>query len=51
MKKLENKATLIKGGLSGIDKESFIFLTSDKSLFVTDAKLGMDPGSLTQRVY
>lgn len=32
--------------LSGIGKERFIFLASDKSLFVTGAKLEMDRGLL-----
>ncbi|PZX51561.1 hypothetical protein LV84_03718 [Algoriphagus ratkowskyi] len=51
MKKLENKKTLMKESLSGIGMESLIFLASDRSLFVTDAKLGMDTISLTRRVY
>lgn len=51
MKKLENKTTLIEGGLSEIGKESFIFLTSVRSLFVSEAKLGMDTGRLARRVY
>jgi hypothetical protein len=51
MKKLENNGVAITRGLSGIGKESFIFLASDKSLFVTGAKLEMDRGFLTPQVH
>ncbi len=51
MKKVENKAVVFNGGLSGIRNESFIFHACDKCSFVTGAKLEKDPGFLKQQIH
>jgi len=48
MKKLERKAMVTTGGVSGIGEDRFIFLANAKSLFVTGEELEMDRRYLMQ---
>ncbi|REG77601.1 hypothetical protein [Algoriphagus antarcticus] len=51
MKKEENKAVVIKGGLSGMGMEIVGFLVSYKSLFVASTKLEMDTEFFKQQIH